>query len=84
MNEDPSTSGGPPASVDLRVVRGIPTDEELAALVGVLLLRGQSTVEEEPVPPSRWVVSARPGYAHRDGRPVRPGARAWQSTALPR
>ena len=70
---------------ELRVVRGVPTDEELAALVGVLMLGrptaagGQSRVEASP-----WAASARPGFTHPDGRPSRPSARAWRASASPR
>ncbi|GAA1839605.1 acyl-CoA carboxylase subunit epsilon [Asanoa iriomotensis] len=58
-----------------RVTRGMPTAEELAALVGALSLR--------PGPPaaapvsSLWARSARPGPL-----PVGPGA--WRASALPR
>jgi hypothetical protein len=44
----------------LRVVHGTPTAEELAALVGVLLLRRRPATEATPAP-SRWARSARPG-----------------------
>ncbi len=67
---------------ELRIVRGVPTDEELAALVGVLLLRSPAT--EPAGVANRWIASARPRYAYRDGRPTRPGAGAWRSSALPR
>ncbi|MEH1125958.1 acyl-CoA carboxylase subunit epsilon [Micromonospora sp. CPCC 206061] len=43
-----------------RVVRGTPTAEELAALVGAVLSRSRTAV---PAPPavSQWARSARPG-----------------------
>ncbi|MCW6004581.1 acyl-CoA carboxylase subunit epsilon [Micromonospora sp. CPCC 205371] len=43
-----------------RVVRGTPTAEELAALVGAVLSRTRAT---NPAPPavSHWARSARPG-----------------------
>lgn len=68
---------------DLRIVRGAPTAEELAAIVGVLLLPARvASAEAERT--SRWALSARPGIVHRDGRPGRPGPRAWRTSALPR
>ncbi|MEJ3742046.1 acyl-CoA carboxylase subunit epsilon [Actinomycetes bacterium KLBMP 9797] len=43
-----------------RVIRGAPNAEELAALVGAILTRGQSTVTESN-PVSWWGRAARPG-----------------------
>jgi hypothetical protein len=69
---------------EIRIVRGTPTPEELAAVVSVLALRAAGP-EPDPVQPgSRWVTSARPGYAYRDGRPARLGAGAWRASTLPR
>jgi Acyl-CoA carboxylase epsilon subunit len=70
---------------ELRIVRGIPTDEELAAIVGVLFARAVP----QPRPPqpqaqSHWVTLTRPGSRLRDGRPVRPGRDGWRASALPR
>jgi Acyl-CoA carboxylase epsilon subunit len=61
----------------IRVVRGVPTAEELAALVGVLLTRAP---DEEPAAPvrSRWAASGRPAV------PLRPGPGAWVGSARPR
>ena len=73
MSDDPT----------IRIVRGVPSDEELAAIVGVLLSRSAPA----PVaadPPSRWAASGRPGVRLRDGRPSRPGPHSWRSSALPR
>lgn len=57
----------------IRIVRGTPTAEEVAALVGVLLSRSGS--DDVPAPePSRWARSARPG--------TRPSS--WRAAALPR
>jgi hypothetical protein len=67
---------------EIRVTRGVPTDEELAAIVGVLFLRSVARTQAQP-PTNLWAASARPGYAHRDGRPVRPGAASWRSSSLP-
>jgi hypothetical protein len=62
----------------VRVVRGTPSAEELAALVGVLLVRAGAGAAGEPLPvPSRWARSARPTAGHRAG----PGA--WRGSALP-
>lgn len=69
---------------EIRFTRGVPTDEELAAIVGVLMLRNQAPQRACVGPPRRWARSARPSYAHPDGRPVRPGPTAWRASALPR
>jgi hypothetical protein len=61
----------------LRVLRGTPTAEELAALVGVLLRRSAGTVPPATPAPSRWRVSGLPGAALRVG----PGA--WRASGLP-
>jgi Acyl-CoA carboxylase epsilon subunit len=69
--------------VEFRIERGVPTDEELAAIVGVLLARSASPVlTAEAV--SRWAASARPGTTRPDGRPSRPGRDGWRSSGLPR
>ncbi len=71
-------------SAELRVVRGAPTDEEVAALVAVLLRRLRRDVAgERPAVPSRWRESARPGAVLGDGRPSRPGKDAWRLSARP-
>jgi hypothetical protein len=69
--------------MQLRIERGVPSDEELAAIVGVLLSRG-APVAAEPAPTSRWAASARPGTRLRDGRPSRPGPDGWPASARPR
>jgi hypothetical protein len=61
----------------IRVVRGTPTPEELAALVVTLLGRG-SPRPAPPAPASRWRRSGLP-----DGGP-RPGTGNWRASALPR
>jgi len=52
-----------------RVVKGTPTADELAALVGVVLLRRRATAS--PTPPARktsaWARSARPAGGGRAG-----------------
>jgi acyl-CoA carboxylase epsilon subunit-like protein len=61
----------------LRVVRGDPTAEELAALVGVLLAHVRR-VPSRPAPAvSRWARAARPAPG------PRPGPGAWRGSALP-
>ncbi|MFL5516227.1 MAG: acyl-CoA carboxylase subunit epsilon [Gemmatimonadales bacterium] len=56
----------------VRIVRGTPTAEELAALVGILLVGSGDGPATGPVP-SRWARSARPG-----ARPT-----SWRAAALP-
>ena len=73
MSED----AGPPL---LRVVRGEPTPEELAALVAVVVARASAgraaTRAERPV---GWAA-----YWRQVGAPLRPGPGAWRSSGLPR
>jgi hypothetical protein len=59
-----------------RVIRGTPTAEELAALLGALFTRRVSAPSAPPIA-SRWSRSGRP---HVSGRP---GPGAWRSSALP-
>jgi Acyl-CoA carboxylase epsilon subunit len=61
----------------LRVVRGEPTPEELAALVTVLAARSAAAAPA-PVVRSAWADPAR-----RLGRTHRPGRGAWRRSALP-
>jgi hypothetical protein len=61
----------------LRVVRGAPSPEELAALVAVLTARASAPADPEPPSPPLW------------GRPVlrpslTPGPGAWRASGLPR
>jgi hypothetical protein len=56
----------------LRVVRGDPTPDELAALIAVISARALSSVNDAAPPPSRY---ADPTTAHRT--PVQIGAGAW-------
>ena len=61
----------------LRVVRGEPSAEELAALVAVVAARASATAEPEPPARPLW------------GRPVlrstlTPGPGAWRASGLPR
>lgn len=61
-----------------RVLRGDPTAEELAALVGALLAGRRTAIPGPAAPASRWARSARPTVA------LRPGPGAWRASALPR
>jgi hypothetical protein len=62
---------------EIRIVRGSPTDEELAALVTVLASRSAQPATGGPAPVSWWARSARPAVALR-------GPGAWRASALPR
>lgn len=65
----------------LRVVRGDPDDEELAALAAVLAA-ARDAAGPEPGPPAPRSVWGDP--AHRLRAPLRPGPGAWRASALPR
>ena len=71
-------------SDEIRIVRGRPTDEELAAIVGVLFASRTAGSANPPAPVSRWSRSTRPGYAGSDRRLTRPAADAWRASTLPR
>jgi hypothetical protein len=60
----------------VRIVRGSPTAEEIAALVGVLLTRRGVA---RTAPPGRWRGSALPVWPG-----LRPGLGAWRASSLPR
>jgi hypothetical protein len=60
----------------LRVVRGNPTPEELAALIAVVSTRGVAA-EEPAAARSLW---ASPSLR----RPLSPGPGAWRASSLPR
>jgi hypothetical protein len=69
---------------EICIVRGRPTDEELAAIVGVLYATTTATAaaaaraEPDELPASRWVRSARPTH------PLGPRGRdAWRASVLP-
>jgi hypothetical protein len=62
----------------LRVVRGEPTAEELAALVAVLAGRAASVASAGPRPRSAWNA---PAALVR--RPVAPGPDGWCRSSLP-
>lgn len=61
----------------LRVVRGTPTADEVAALVGVLFSRRVPAAPATRRAPSRWRAGALPGAG------LRPGPGAWRASALP-
>jgi hypothetical protein len=73
---DPATEGARPL---LRVVKGDPTPEELAALVTVMAGRRAGAAGPPPRRRPRW---GHPAYAHR--REHRAGAGAWRASSLPR
>ncbi|MFI7607120.1 acyl-CoA carboxylase subunit epsilon [Micromonospora sp. NPDC049366] len=60
-----------------RVVRGVPTAEELAALVGAIVVRSRPAGAPAPAPVSTWARSGRPA-----GRA--PGRGTWRTSGLPR
>jgi hypothetical protein len=64
----------------LRVVKGEPTAEELAALVAVVAAR-TGDAADEPAPTSRSSWTDRSRYVR---SPLAPGPRAWRDSALPR
>jgi len=76
-------SGDPSAAVFLEVVRGEPTDAELAALVTVLVARASAAAAAEPsprsAPRSRWSDRS---WLMRSS--LSPGPGAWRRSALPR
>ncbi len=75
----PPVNDDPPAGHSyLRVVRGDPTPEELAALIAVLLSR--------PAEPEAAVTTSRSAWSDRSGqlrRPLHPGPGGWRRSALP-
>ena len=75
MTAEPSDAAA--ARPLLRVVRGNPTPEELAALVAVVASRSAAP-EPEPAPPSRWASRAR-----QLRRPLPHGPGAWRASGLP-
>jgi hypothetical protein len=78
--DDAGTSGtdAAPAAPLLRVVKGEPTPEELAALVAVIAARSGGGDDVAAGPRSAWTDRAR--YVR---RPLTPGPGAWKASALP-
>jgi hypothetical protein len=62
-----------------RIVRGVPSAEELAALVGAIAVRSRPTAGPAPSPASAWARSTRP-----TGPMSTPGPGAWRTSGLPR
>lgn len=64
----------------IRVVRGNPTEEELAALVAVIVTAGSNAATEPPAPQRRWASPAArlrsPAYGRRPG--------GWRASVMPR
>jgi Acyl-CoA carboxylase epsilon subunit len=67
------------ADLPLRVVKGDPTPEELAALVAVVSAKVAEAGVDDPGQPSTWA-----SYWRRVRTPLRPGRGAWRASALPR
>ena len=64
----------------LRIVRGMPSDKELAALASVLAAASAGGAADTPPPRgSTWAAPAA-----RLRTPLHPGPRAWKASALPR
>ncbi|MFY1634121.1 acyl-CoA carboxylase epsilon subunit [Solwaraspora sp. WMMB335] len=81
MTEGCADGGMVDADRDWRITSGVPNAEELAALVGAVLIRIRpvSDTEDGSRGDSRWARAARPTT-----RPLPPpGPGAWRSTALP-
>lgn len=76
MNASDATVSDPAGEPWVRIVRGTPTAEELAALVGVLS-SGSRPIAPVGPGPSRWRASALPNAG------PRPGPGAWRASALP-
>ncbi|WBB72840.1 acyl-CoA carboxylase subunit epsilon [Micromonospora sp. WMMD1128] len=62
-----------------RIVRGVPTAEELAALVGAIMVRTRPVAVAAPVAVSHWTRSAHPV-----GATPAAGPGAWRAAGLPR
>jgi len=79
MSRTAEGAEGPAPDPLIRVVRGTPTPEEVAALVGVLVRHARPAAAPlaatSPGGGSLWAALARPGFAH---RPT-----SWRATALP-
>ncbi|WP_129667887.1 acyl-CoA carboxylase subunit epsilon [Phytoactinopolyspora endophytica] len=65
----------------VRVVKGEPTDEELAALTAVVSAKAAAaaSADTESEQPSTWAA-----YWRTVRTPLRPGPGAWRASALPR
>lgn len=63
----------------VRIVKGRPTDDELAAVVAVLSAKAAAADQPAPARPSTWAAYWRTVRA-----PLAPGQGAWRASALPR
>ncbi|GAA3392202.1 acyl-CoA carboxylase subunit epsilon [Cryptosporangium minutisporangium] len=75
----PSPDSGAGSEPVLRVLRGTPTAEELAALVGVLAARSAAVAPAPPRPRDLWN-----RQEARIGAPLSAGPGAWRASGLPR
>jgi hypothetical protein len=80
LGVDRDSKGEQPV-LELRVLAGDPSAEEIAAVTAVLVMTSGADVADvadaAAVPVSRWRASAIPGAAGR------PGPGAWRASALP-
>ncbi|WP_203858191.1 acyl-CoA carboxylase subunit epsilon [Plantactinospora mayteni] len=67
----------------VRVVRGTPTPEELAALVGAIFLRHRPATSARAAAVSTWARRSRPGTVSPSGMPAHVGRDAWRVSGLP-
>jgi hypothetical protein len=77
---DATDPAAPAAAPLLRVVRGTPTPEELAAVVAVVSARASGGADPEPAPAPVWndrSARLRAALPH-------PGPGAWKASGLPR
>jgi hypothetical protein len=68
-----------PSRPALRIVKGDPTPEEIAALVAVLARRGSGAAPPPPPRRSEWA-----SHQRRMRPAVHPAPGAWRASALPR
>jgi len=77
LGVDRDSKGEQPV-LELQVLAGDPSAEEIAAVTVVLLSSsGADATDGVPAPVSRWRASAIPGAA------ARPGPGAWRASSLP-
>jgi len=78
VTDEPASGDHTDTRPTWRIVAGTPTDEELAALVGVLATRAAAPA---PVLPTRSRWRDRAALV---GAPASPGPGAWRASGLPR
>jgi hypothetical protein len=66
------------ADQPLQVVKGEPTEDELAALVAVISAKAAEAEQEPKERPSNWAA-----YWRSVRRPLQPGPGAWRASANP-